>query len=48
MKYMFGLNAAFGFSATFVGSYVSGEFEALAIADERDRILAYGDFHFTG
>jgi len=39
MKYMFGLNAAFGFSATFVGSYVSGEFEALAISDNDSKYI---------
>merc|ERR1712232_1069376 len=39
MKYMFGLNAAFGFSASFVSSYVAGSFETAALADDESKLI---------
>lgn len=39
MKYMFGLNAAFGLSATFISSYVSGAFEKLTLSDNDSKYI---------
>ena len=39
MKYMFGLNAAFGFSASFISSYVAGSFETAALADAESKLI---------
>jgi len=39
MKYMVGLNAVFGFTAAFLGSYVNGEVLPLALNDENDTMI---------
>jgi len=39
MKYMVGLNAVFGFTAAFLGSYVNGEVLPMALNDENDTMI---------
>ena len=39
MKYMFGLNAAFGFASSFIASYISGEFEVKALNDNDSEFI---------
>lgn len=36
---MFGLNAAFGFSASFLASFVGGTFEMIALSDEKSKFI---------
>jgi len=39
MKYMIGLNAVFGFTAAFLGSYVNGEVLPVALNDENGKMI---------
>ncbi|CAJ1938292.1 unnamed protein product [Cylindrotheca closterium] len=39
MKYMVGLNAAFGFTSAFLGSYVNGEVLPVALSDESGKMI---------
>ncbi|KAL3944810.1 MAG: hypothetical protein SGBAC_001133 [Bacillariaceae sp.] len=39
MKYMVGLNAVFGFTSAFLGSYVNGEVLPVALSDENGKMI---------